>query len=177
MKLMIQANRINIIALDNSYSEQILLWANDPTLKRLTGTVFPISRDEHETWLHSKSLEKTDKLYCIYHKLDKKIIGIIGNKSTDLINRNTEIYLYLGDNEYRGNGYGKEAVNCFCDFLYNCLNLHKINLRVFEYNNQAINCYKGCGFRVEGKIKDNIFNEGRYWDVIFMGKVKNSVKV
>lgn len=170
---MIQGNNINIIALNKESMPLILKWANDPEIKRNIGTIYPISEYEHEIWIKNRAMDSTNKLYLIQHKDDKSIIGIIGNKSTDFINRNTEIYLYIGEKEYRSRGLGKEIINTYTEFLFNQLNMHKVYLRVFEYNSIAFKCYEKIGYKQEGILKEAVFRDGRYHDVIIFAKFNN----
>ena len=41
-------------------------------------------------------------------------------------------------------------------------------LSVFEFNERAIRSYGGCGFVIEGRAREAIWREGRWWDEISM---------
>lgn len=170
---MISGSNINILALNKESESLILSWVNNPELKRNIGTIYPISEFEHEVWFRNRAMDSINKTYIIWHKSDKKIIGIVGNKNTDFINRNTEIFLYVGEEAYRGKGLGKEVVELFTEFLFKQLNMHKVYLRVFSYNIQALKCYKKLNFEVEGNFKEAIFKDGKYYDVIILAKLNN----
>jgi len=49
------------------------------------------------------------------------------------------------------------------------MNLNRVYLDVFEYNERALACYRKCGFREEGRLRQDLFKHGRYWDRIVMG--------
>ena len=49
------------------------------------------------------------------------------------------------------------------------LELHRVGLSVFSYNTRAIRAYEKVGFRHEGRLRDAIQRDGRYWDEIQMG--------
>lgn len=53
------------------------------------------------------------------------------------------------------------------------MNINKVKLIVYSFNNAAIRCYEKCGFKVEGVFRQEIFREGRYYDKIAMGLIKN----
>ena len=57
-------------------------------------------------------------------------------------------------------------------FAFNNLNLHKLELEVREFNGRAIHCYKKCGFKEEGRIRENFYADGKYTDTLFMGILK-----
>ena len=48
------------------------------------------------------------------------------------------------------------------------LQLHRVALSVFEFNQRAIRSYRRCGFQVEGRAREAIWREGRWWDEITM---------
>ncbi len=53
------------------------------------------------------------------------------------------------------------------------MNLHRVWLHVFPDNEGAIACYLKCGFREEGRLRQEVFQGGRYYDVIVMGVLKD----
>ena len=49
------------------------------------------------------------------------------------------------------------------------LNLRRVSLSVFEYNPRAMRSYEKAGFVVEGRRRQALNRDGRRWDVIHMG--------
>jgi RimJ/RimL family protein N-acetyltransferase len=169
----ILGSKVLLRAINLGDASQILKWSNDPEIKYLVGTIYPVSDVEHEIWMENKLNEKTNKIFAIEEEEDNRFIGIVGCRETDFINRNTEIYIYLGEKDYWGKGYGSDAIKTFIDFCFNQLNLHKVNLTVFEYNVRAIKAYEKIGFLEEGRLKENIYKSGKYYDKILMGIINN----
>ena len=54
------------------------------------------------------------------------------------------------------------------DHAFGALGLHRIALFVFEFNERAIATYRRCGFVVEGRARESIFRDGRWWDELAM---------
>lgn len=169
---MLIGDRLNLRAVFSSDKEKILTWANDPGLRDLTGGIFPVSDIEHELWFENLFKEKLNKTFGIELIEEKELIGIIGFKNINWVNRSAEIFIYLGDDKQRQKGYGKEAVNILKKFAFDNLNLHRLSLLVFSYNHNAINTYKKVGFLIEGTMRDAIFRFGDFHDVIIMGLIK-----
>lgn len=48
------------------------------------------------------------------------------------------------------------------------MNINKVKLTVFDFNDRAKRCYEKVGFKVEGILKDEVFRNGKYRDVIQM---------
>ena len=54
-------------------------------------------------------------------------------------------------------------------YAFEELNLHRLSLTVFEYNQRAIRSYEKAGFTVEGRVRKFLNREGKHYDMIFMG--------
>ena len=79
--------------------------------------------------------------------------------------------MMIGDKAMHGKGYGTDAVSLLCKLGFEEMNLHKIKVEVMAFNLAAIRCYEKCGFIKEGTLRDEVFREGKYHDVIVMGKI------
>jgi [ribosomal protein S5]-alanine N-acetyltransferase len=66
-------------------------------------------------------------------------------------------------------GYGSEATRLLVRHGFETLNLHRIWLHVYEYNERGIRAYERVGFQREGVLRQDRFYEGRYWNTLVMG--------
>lgn len=102
----------------------------------------------------------------------KKPIGFMGLSKISRENRNADLFIAIGEDEYRGRGLGREALVWLLKYAFRKLKLHKVNLGVIEDNIHAIDVYKSLGFKVEGVMKDEVRIRGRYRDMISMAIFK-----
>ncbi|WP_404429641.1 GNAT family N-acetyltransferase [Sutcliffiella horikoshii] len=170
---MIVGEFVNLRALKRTDSQPILDWVNNPELKYLTGTVYPISEVEHEKWFENKLTEKVNKVFGIVEKNNSDLLGVIGFNNTDLINRCTELYVYIGDDRYWGKGLGTDAVKSMVKFAFDELNLHRVSLVVFSYNTRAIKAYEKVGFVKEGIMRNSVYKAGEYHDKVIMAIINS----
>lgn len=75
----------------------------------------------------------------------------------------------IGEREYWGKGYGTDAMNLILRFAFETLNLKRVSLTVFEYNERAVHSYEKCGFQPEGRLRQWMQRAGQRYDLIFMG--------
>ena len=54
------------------------------------------------------------------------------------------------------------------DLWFKYLNLNNIDLQVFNFNENAIACYKKLGFKEYGRRHEAYYCNGKYYDEIFM---------
>ncbi|MGV9141846.1 MAG: GNAT family N-acetyltransferase, partial [Promethearchaeota archaeon] len=74
-------------------------------------------------------------------------------------------------------GFGTEASKLLVDYGFNTLNLHRIELDVFEFNKRAIKAYKKVGFIEEGRKRKSHFENGAYHDRIMMSILREEWKL
>lgn len=162
---MIKGERINIIGLKKDALSITYDWINEPELRHGLGTKYPISQYEHEVWFEKASLDKINMSYIIQDKSSRKYIGIIGNRETDMSSRNCTIYLYIGDTEFHGKGIGLEAVNLYSKFLFEQINIRKIQAWIYSYNKNSLKLFEKAGYKLEAVFDKHWFKDGYYHDV------------
>lgn len=157
---------------DLSYMRQ---WCNDPEIVDNLSDAFlyPHTVNSTEQYLDS-ILEGTteQKGFVIALKNTEEYIGQIDLFKIDWKNRSTELGIVIGMKEHLGKGYGTEAIKVLQDFVFNSLNLNRLQLEVYDYNERAYKCYMKCGFKEEGRLRERYFKKGRYSDTIYMSILK-----
>lgn len=150
-------------------------WVNDIEITKYLSNAFlyPHTLNNTEEYLNTMLEGSTNaKGFIIANKETEGYIGQIDLIKIDWVNRVATLGIVIGTKDYLNKGYGTEAINLLLDFVFNRLNLHKLDLEVRAYNERAIKCYKKCGFKEEGRIRENHFIDGKYTDTIFMGILK-----
>lgn len=99
---------------------------------------------------------------------DDKMIGTVSLERINHINRRATLGVFIGDKDYRNNGYGTEAIRLILEYGFKYLNLNNINLSLMEFNERALACYKKCGFKEYGRRRKSEFVNGKYYDAIYM---------
>ncbi len=97
-----------------------------------------------------------------------RMIGSVSLENIDNMNRNATLGIFIGDEEFRNNGYGTEAIKLILDYGFRYLNLHNIDLWVMGFNARAIRCYEKCGFKEVGRRRKCKFVNGKYYDAVNM---------
>ena len=62
------------------------------------------------------------------------------------------------------------------DHAFGGLGLHRVGLTVFSFNDRAIRSYRSVGLVVEGRAREAIWREGRWWDEISMSLLDSDWK-
>ena len=119
-------------------------------------------------WLENTARKNENKNFNIIDLNSNKLIGTIGLEKFNWTSRNAVLGIFIGDKNYRNNGYGTEAIKLLLEFGFRYLNLHRIRLSFRSVNERAHKCYLKCGFKDAGKSREEIFLNGKYYDKLYM---------
>ncbi|MFX0097206.1 MAG: UDP-4-amino-4,6-dideoxy-N-acetyl-beta-L-altrosamine N-acetyltransferase [Candidatus Hodarchaeota archaeon] len=161
---MIRGKTVRFEGFDRIHLKRTLSWKNDPLIKRLTGTVYPISMEEHERWFDKVSQDDKFKIFAIKNE-EGAHIGNVMLHNINWKDRSSEFGVYIDRNQEK-RGYGKDALITLLNFAFNKLNLHRIYCHVFEFNKRAISLYRKLGFKVEGRLREALYLDGKYYDIL-----------
>ncbi len=79
----------------------------------------------------------------------------------------------IGERELWSKGYGSDAMKLVLNYAFQELNLRRVSLSVAEFNSRAIRSYEKAGFSLEGRVRGRLQREGRHWDMLFMGILRD----
>ena len=153
-------------------ADSIAKWNQDSEYSRLlsAGPANQWTPKQIKEWVEK---EKDAYLFVIRTLSDDRVIGEIELDGVDWSARHAWVGIGVGEREFWGAGYGTDAMKVLLRFAFNELNLNRVNLTVFEYNERAQKSYLKCGFIEEGRTRKSMLREGRRWDIIFMGILRD----
>ncbi len=148
----------------------VVRWYRDREIARLTRyQARPMSQPEVERFFQIRMLAADALAYSIVELPDWRLIGFTTFSSLDGDNGSVMFHITIGERDAWGRGMGTEATELMLGHAFERLGLHRVGLSVFSYNLRAIRAYEKAGFRIEGRQREAILRDGRYWDEIQMG--------
>ncbi len=139
-------------------------WLSDDTGQR-----FLLSRITAREMKIDELLSMDVNIIGIITLLDDTPIGSIAFLNYDVNHLKAELRKLIGDTKYRGKGYAKEATKLWIKYGFCNLDLRKIYLNTFETNIRNIRLNEEVGFRVEGVLRNEVYVDGEFKDVLRMG--------
>jgi RimJ/RimL family protein N-acetyltransferase len=146
-----------------------------PEERRLTGTQKSFTREQIYRYIEGKSQDPGSLLLLIALRETDEVIGDIALQSIDSYNRNANIRIAVMQ-QYQGKGYGSEAMKLMLDYGFGIVNLHRIELNVFSYNERAIHVYEKLGFKKEGVQREALYYDHAYHDSIIMSILEDEFR-
>lgn len=122
----------------------------------------------------AKKLEQWDTseaAFSIVLQENNQLIGNISffNQSSPVIG--AEMGVYIAEN-YRGKGYGKQAITLMLKHAFETLNYQHVHISVYSYNTKAMQTYASLGFKHAGKWRKAKYHQGQFHDIILMDILK-----
>lgn len=157
--------RFTPLQMENIYTH--FRWNNDAELNRLDSEI-PYEKESlgtfkkrFERMCHAPTSSHRD---FEIHTQEGTLIGVAYVARVSPHHDHALIGITIGDREYWGRGYGREALRLLLDYCFDVIDLHRVSAETFEYNTAWRDLVEGMGFIREGTARDYLFREGRYWD-------------
>jgi RimJ/RimL family protein N-acetyltransferase len=99
-------------------------------------------------------------------------IGLLALLNIDKKNKKAEMRKLIGNSQYRGRGFAKEATRLWLNYCLRVFELNKIYINTLEANIQNISLNRHLGFKIEGVLKNECYIDGKHYDVFRMAYYK-----
>jgi RimJ/RimL family protein N-acetyltransferase len=144
-------------------------WYADPEVARLTRYQDgPMRADDVRRFFEARVTGSGSLALAIHLRDSDRLIGTCAFSQLDGDNGSALFHITIGEKDAWGHGYGTEATQLMVDHALGTLGLHRVALAVFAFNERAIRAYQRVGFTIEGRAREAIWRDGRYWDEIHM---------
>lgn len=168
-------NDIVLRSISEADTDNIIKWRNSPAVVSFFNYQKEVTKEEHVDWLNTKVRSGEVRQFIICDKALSKDIGSVYLKNIDKTNKKAEFGIFIGETDGIGRGLGTVTAKAMADFAFNTLGLHRLYLQVHADNTRAIRSYEKAGFTREAVLRDDVFVNGGYCDIIIMGIINNEV--
>lgn len=138
-------------------------------LRDKTGRLYLLSRTTAREHSFEEVLEDERNLVAMITLPDGRPVGSVAYLDLDPLQRKAELRKLIGEPALRGRGYAKEATRAWVDYGIQALGLRKIYLNTLHTNIRNVKLNEDLGFKVEGILRNELYFDGRYHDVLRMG--------
>lgn len=152
-------------------TNKIVKWRNNQNVKKNFIFRDEITKEIHQNWMHTKVQSGVVVQFIIERKIDeiqRRPIGTVYYRNIDKKNNSAEYGIFIGEDEFRGQGYGTEATKMFIQYGFEKLKFNRIFLRLLADNYVAMKIYLNVGFKKEGIARKMVLIDNVYTDIIFM---------
>lgn len=114
--------------------------------------------------------EKFEYVFTI--RKNDEFVGLMGFKSTDNLNKKTEIGYWLSES-FQGQGIITQATEKLCEFAFKTLGMNRIQIKCAVKNLPSIAIPKRLGFLLEGIERDGeLLSGNKFTDLVVYSKLR-----
>ena len=173
---MIKGNLVGIRAVESTDLELLKNWRNNTDFRKNFREVRELNSNNQESWFNKTNNSPNDYMFTIVRLEDNKPIGACGLLYINWINRSADFSFYIGINDYYidNSGLAKESAELLIKYGFFNLNLNKIWMELYEFDMKKIHFFQDqFKFKIDGKLRENCFEDGKYWDSLILSLLKS----
>lgn len=165
--------RVYLRAFEPDDYKTTIKWRKDDVIwDMLGGTKYFVSEAYEKQWIENTIFNSKDVKLAVCLDENDKHIGNVYMTNINEINRSCVSHVLIGEKEYWGNGYAREALLLAIDYMFNERNMHRIQANVLTSNIASLKMHEKCGYKLEGTLREAVYKNGKYQDQWVLGLVK-----
>lgn len=155
-------------------TDLIVAWRNKDAVRKNFIYQELFTREGHENWIRTRVETGQVVQMIICDDVTEKPLGSVYIRDIDRKHNKAEYGIFIGEDDARGRGVGTAAAKLMLRYCFGEEGLHRVYLRVFATNMQAIRSYEKAGFVREGLLRDDVRIDGEYRDIQWMAAVSEN---
>ena len=119
-------------------------WRNSDSVRPFMYNSKIITKEEHSAWFDKMLYDKT-RIYWVI-ELENKSVGVVNLININKENSSCDWAFYIFNPDIRGKGVGSFVERFVLDYVFNELQLNKLNCEVLETNPNVVKMHEKFGF-------------------------------
>jgi RimJ/RimL family protein N-acetyltransferase len=176
---MIEGKRTGLRAVEREDLKLLRDWRNNEQFRRHFREVRELSMFHQERWIEALINRPNDYMFIIVDLATNEAIGAAGILYINNVLRSGDFSFYIGkENVYIDQeGIALDAAQTLIRYGFDTLNLHKIWMELYEYDQKKMDFFtKELDFKVDGKLRDNCFDGGKYYDSYMLSLLEDEYR-
>ncbi|HEX2059157.1 MAG TPA: GNAT family protein [Thermoanaerobaculia bacterium] len=173
-RFMIAGEHVILRAFEREDAERCYRWMNDPNIVRTLKSRYPIAFQNEMEWLdRAMRGSATERHFAIERKDDRTHIGNASIHDIEWVSRLAAFGLFIGEPSAWNRGFGSDAIRTLVRFAFDEMNLQKLRIHVFDYNDRAKHVLESQGFVQEGRLRREFYRDGTYHDIVILSTFRD----
>jgi RimJ/RimL family protein N-acetyltransferase len=149
-------------------------WFNDPEVCRFNQHgIYPMTTATLEKYVHALEGDQTRIVWAICDVTNERHIGNVSLQSINLVHRNAEYAIIVGEKDYWGKGFSYQASCFLLKHGFERLNLHRIYCGTAAGNLGMKKLAMALKMKEEGIRRDAMLFNGHYVDCHEFGVLRH----
>lgn len=149
----------------------VMEWRQRPDITKYMRTNPKLTLEGQLIWLDK--IRKDDTVIYWMVEVDGTPIGVVNISEIDFTNETCTKGVYIGVVEKRTMQLFASLYFSLYDFIFRKLGMNKVETEVFSDNTAVVDLNRRLGNQQEGCLRQHIKKEGKYYDVIRFGMLRD----
>ena len=173
MSEQITENGIRLREMEAADTPDIVRWRNSDAVRLNFIDQRLFTEESHMNWLNNVVKPGKAKQFIISVKEGDAYlpVGSVYLRDIDYTHKKAEYGIFIGEDAARGKGVGSRVASMMVRHAFEEMKLHRVFLRVYADNAAAIRSYEKAGFDKEALLRDDVFVNGKYRDIVLMAVI------
>ena len=150
-------------------TDRIVSWRNKDVVRKNFIYQELFTPESHRKWLKTKIRTGQAVQMIICECGSDRALGSVYIRDIDRVHQKAEYGIFIGEDDARGRGIGTAAARLMIAYSFEKEGLHRLFLRAYADNLQAIRSYEKAGFRKEACLREDVCIDGQFRDMVLMG--------
>ena len=173
---MLTGKKINLRLLEKEDLPSRVEWINDKENIKTLLFDWPTSNAKTEKWFNNVIMDTSKLNLSIVDKESNVLVGMTGLLNIDRINGHAQLYITIGNKEYRGRRLPDEIISLVLEYGFHEYGLKRIYLYTLPNNDRGRKVYERNGFKLDGVLRKHVFCRGKQQDLYIHSILRDEVK-
>lgn len=176
--IMEKEQRVYLRALEPDDYKVSIKWRKDDEIwDMLGGPKYFVSEAYEKKWVEDTIFNSKDVKLAVCLTGSDKYIGNVYMTDINQVNRSCTSHVLIGDKDYWGQGYAREALLQAIDYMFKERNMHRIQALVLVSNQASLKMHQKCGYQIEGTLAEAVFKNGKYQDQYVLALINKNINM
>jgi len=170
----LEGERVTLRPLAVTDAAVLAPWMNDAVVTEFMFTgQRPVTIEQVAESIRAQTADAAHAVFLVGDRSTGVLIGTAGLYDIHPTARKAEFRVLLGAREFWNKGYGTEITELLTFYGFDRLNLNKVWLGVTDDNLRGLRAYQKAGYREEGRLRQELYRNSRYYDAIRMSLLRD----
>ncbi|HLR31298.1 MAG TPA: GNAT family protein [Fodinibius sp.] len=160
----LKSDRVELVLTEEEHLEKRVAYINDPELQKTLNFDYPTSLSKTRKWFNKTLLDNTRVDFSILDQKNKEMIGFCGFLNIEVPVMKAEVYIAIGNKDYWGKGYGREANKLLHNYGFIERGFNRIYSYHLAHNERMRKNSEALGKKIEAHFRESIYSHGELKD-------------
>lgn len=178
IEMRLRMNNIYLRPISLDDTDYIIGWRNSPNIIQRLFNQEKLTKAMHLKF-YKENIETGKYMQFMVERIDESNvcsypIGTAFFKNIDLWNQKCEYGIFTKDMNLWKEEFGYLPTLLMLKKAFEEMNMNKVYLYVYSTSEEEISVFQKCGFKIEGKLSQEIKSHNKYRDVYYMAILKEA---